>query len=163
MKPVGRQILLGGLGARRLAIDPETNWRRRCRGLKPAVGLCGHEPRSAIYLVDQTRPMLHPMSPMGKTGNDRRRLPCPVYPGSGRQTRQPASAKGAHRSSADQLTHLAVAGRSRDQSTLSRRSSVAIEDKNQDALDLHCFVRPARADNDDLGRAHRKKSTSRRS
>src|SRR5262249_30488604 len=68
-----------------------------------------------------------------------------------------------HRSSADQLTHLAVAGWSRDQSTLSRGSSVAIEDKNQDALDLHCFARPARADKDDLGRAHRKKSTSRRS
>src|SRR6516164_11186971 len=76
--------------------------------------------------------MLHPMSPMGQNWKRPSAFAMsglPLEADVRRANRHPLRA--AHRRSADQLTHLAVAGWLRDQSTLSRRSSVAIEDKNQ--------------------------------
>ena len=164
MKQVGRQILLGGLGAGRLAISRNKLATEMLRFETSRLAFAGTNPKVRSTSLIRPARCCIPCRRWVKTGNDRRRLPCPVYPLEAdvrRANRHPLRA--AHRSSADQLTHLAVAGWQRDQSTLSRRSSVAIEDKNQDALDLHSFARLARADNDDLGRAHRKKSTSRRS
>ena len=96
MKQVGRQILLGGLGAGRLAIYPETIFATempRFETSRLAFVRTNAEVRSTSLI----RPAgcCTPCRRWGKTGKTTVGV-CHVRitPGSGRQTRQPASAKG---------------------------------------------------------------------